>query len=286
MATGGVLGDVVGEPCGGHASLEPPANGGGVSRGRHVGRDGSAGHSDAFRERRSDQHPLARTADAKTPLVEYNVGTSAYRAGKFPQATQAFQKSIKAAPASDARRLSDQEDAYYNLGNTLYRAGQQLEKSAPQEAIQKWTDAVKAYETALQLRGDDADSKYNRDFVKRKIDALRQPPDQGGGGGGGGGGGQVAAGQGGGQGQPPPRKGNRLRRRDNLRRRGNRRRRDNRHLKGNLRRRGNRPSREGQPPPSRRKTRGMTHRRPPGQHAGAAAERRRRQRRIDARPGK
>jgi tetratricopeptide (TPR) repeat protein len=144
------------------------------------------------------------TADRKTPLVEYNVGTSAYRAGKFPQATQAFQNSIQAAPASDAKRLLDQEDAYYNLGNTLYRAGQQLEKSAPQEAIQKWTDAVKAYETALQLRADDADSKYNRDFVKRKIDALRHPPDQGGGGGGGGGqggGNGQGKGQGGGQGQ-------------------------------------------------------------------------------------
>ena len=122
--------------------------------------------------------------------MEYNAGTIAYRAGQFPQATQAFQQSIKIAPASDAKRLADQEDAYYNLGNALYRAGQQFEKSAPQEAIQKWTEAVKAYDTALQLRGDDADSKYNRDFVKRKIDALRQPPDQGGGGGGGGGQGQ------------------------------------------------------------------------------------------------
>jgi Ca-activated chloride channel family protein len=136
--------------------------------------------------------------DAKTPLVEYNAGTSAYRAGQFPQATQAFQKSIKVAPASDAKRLADQEDAYYDLGNALYRAGQQFEKSAPQEAIGKWTEALKAYDTALQLRGDDADSKYNRDLVQRKIDALRQPPNQGGGGGGGGGGGQ---GQGKGQGQ-------------------------------------------------------------------------------------
>jgi Ca-activated chloride channel family protein len=145
------------------------------------------------------------TTDAKTPLAQSNVGTSAYRAGKFPQATQAFQKSIETAPASDAKRLLDQEDAYYNLGNTLYRAGQQLEKSAPQDAIQKWTEAVKAYDTALQLRSDDVDSKYNRDFVKRKIDALRQPPDQGGGGGGGGGQG-GGNGQGGGQGQPPPQK--------------------------------------------------------------------------------
>lgn len=149
--------------------------------------------------------PSGGTGDAKAPLVEYNAGTSAYRAGQFPQASQAFQKSIKVAPASDAKRLADQEDAYYDLGNALYRAGQQLEKSAPQEALQKWAEAVKAYDTALQLRSDDADSQYNRDFVKRKMDALRQPPKQGGGGGSGQGQGNgQGQGQGGGGGQPPP----------------------------------------------------------------------------------
>ncbi|HVW67596.1 MAG TPA: VWA domain-containing protein, partial [Steroidobacteraceae bacterium] len=127
------------------------------------------------------------TVDAKAPRVEYNAGTRAYRAGQFSEATQAFQKSIRAAPASDTRRLVDQEDAYYNLGNALYRAGQQSEKSAPQEAIRKWTEAVKAYDTALELNGKDVDSRYNRDFVQRKIDALQKPPEQGGGGGGGGG---------------------------------------------------------------------------------------------------
>jgi len=141
--------------------------------------------------------------NAGTPVVDYNAGTAAYRAGQFPQASQSFQQSIKAAPASDAKRLADQQDAYYNLGNALYRAGQQLEKTAPQEAIQKWTEAVKAYDTALQLRADDADSKYNRDFVNRKIDALRRPPDQGGGGGGHGQGGRQ--GQEGSQAQSPPR---------------------------------------------------------------------------------
>jgi len=157
------------------------------------------------RSESSDQgNDQSATRNAPAPVLEYNAGTSAYRAGQFPQATQSFQQSIKTAPASDARRLADQQDAYYNLGNALYRAGQQLEKSAPQEAIQKWTEAVKAYDTALQLRPNDADSKYNRDFVNRKIDALRKPPDQGGGGGGGGGGGK---GQGQGQGQPPPSQG-------------------------------------------------------------------------------
>lgn len=113
--------------------------------------------------------------DAAKPAAEFNSGTQAYRAGRFPQAVQAFEQSIKRAPSTDPKRLRDQQDAYYNLGDTLYRAGQKSEQSAPQEAIKLWTDAVKAYDTALQLRSDDADSKYNRDFVQRKIDALRQP---------------------------------------------------------------------------------------------------------------
>jgi Ca-activated chloride channel homolog len=160
----------------------------------------------------------ADQADSKAPRVEYNTGTSAYRAGNYSQADKAFQKSIQSAPSGDAKRLADQQDAYYNLGNTLYRLGQQVEKSSPDEAIKHWTEAVKAYDTALQLRGDDADSRYNREYVKRKIDSLRKPPPDGGGGGGGGsggGGGGSGGGSGGGggngggqsgngKGQPPP----------------------------------------------------------------------------------
>jgi len=121
--------------------------------------------------------------DPKKPVLQFNTGAAAYRAGKFPQAAQAFQQSINHAPSSDPKRLANQQDAYYNLGNALYRTGQKTEQTNPQETLQRWTEAVKAYETALQLRADDADSKYNRDLVKRKIEALReqqnQPPNKG-----------------------------------------------------------------------------------------------------------
>jgi Ca-activated chloride channel homolog len=139
-------------------------------------------------------------AAAASPNDAYNLGTAAYRAGQFPQAAQAFQQSINHAPSSDLKRLADQEDAYYDLGNALYRNGQKTEQSSPQETIKKWTEAVKAYETALQLRADDADSKFNRDLVKRKIDALKQqqnqspPQNQG----------QNPQNKGSGQQQPPP----------------------------------------------------------------------------------
>jgi Ca-activated chloride channel family protein len=120
----------------------------------------------------------APVVDSKGAVVEYNAGTAAYRAGQFPQAAQSFQQSITHSPSEDLRRLAIQQDAYYNLGNTLYRSGQSTERTSPQETLQKWNEAVKAYDTALQMRADDADSKYNRDLVKRKIDALRQQQNQ------------------------------------------------------------------------------------------------------------
>ena len=125
-------------------------------------------------------HEYAEAAkrDPKKPALQFNAGTAAYRAGKFPQAAQAFQESISRAPSGDAERLADQEDAYYNLGNTLYRSGQKTEQSSAEETLQTWNQAVKAYDTALQLRAGDADSKYNRDFVKRKIEELKQKQNQ------------------------------------------------------------------------------------------------------------
>jgi len=122
------------------------------------------------------EHEYAAEAQRspKKPALQFNAGTAAYRAGQFPEAAKAFQEAISRAPSGDAGRLADQEDAYYNLGNTLYRTGQKTEQSAPQQTMQTWTQAVKAYDTALQLRPGDADSKFNRDFVKRKIEELKQ----------------------------------------------------------------------------------------------------------------
>jgi Ca-activated chloride channel family protein len=128
--------------------------------------------------RSADQAPATPSATAQNPIVDFNTGTAAYRAGQLSRAEQAFQQSIALAPSSDSQRLADQQDAYYDLGNTLYRAGEKSRQSAPQDTLKKWTEAVKAYETALQLRPDDADSKYNRDLVKRKIDELERNQNQ------------------------------------------------------------------------------------------------------------
>jgi Ca-activated chloride channel family protein len=124
------------------------------------------------------EYAAAAQHNTNTPDLEFNAGTAAYKAGQFQQAAEAFQKSLGSEPSADAKRLAAQEDAYYNLGNTLYRTGQKTEQSQPQQTIQSWEQAVKTYEAALQLRGNDADAKYNRDFVKQKLDQLKKQEQQ------------------------------------------------------------------------------------------------------------
>ncbi len=124
------------------------------------------------------EYAAAAQRDPKTPDLQFNVGTAAYKAGQFPQAAEAFQKSLDGKPSADPKRLAAQEDAYYDLGNTLYRSGQKTEPSNAQQTIQTWEQAVKTYDAALQLRANDTDAKYNRDLVQRKLDQLKKQQEQ------------------------------------------------------------------------------------------------------------
>jgi Ca-activated chloride channel family protein len=123
-------------------------------------------------------YAAAAAHDPKQPLLAFDAGAAAYKAGQFPQAAEAFQASVNASTSGDAHRLADQQDSYYNLGNTLYREGQKTEQADPQATIDSWTRAVKTYDAALQLRPDDADSKFNRDLVSRKLEALKKAQSQ------------------------------------------------------------------------------------------------------------
>lgn len=118
--------------------------------------------------------PGAARAAGVDPERAYNDGTAAYRAGDYARAVEEFRASLGAQPSADATRLAHQEDAYYNLGNGLYRLGQKSEAQDPQHTLELWQKALAAYEGALQLRPDDADSRFNRDFVKRRLEALKQ----------------------------------------------------------------------------------------------------------------
>jgi Ca-activated chloride channel family protein len=114
----------------------------------------------------------------QTSALPFNAGAAAYKAGQYTQAAEDFQKSLESKPSEDPKAIAVQQDAYYNLGNTLYRTGEKSATTNPQQTIQTWEESIKSYDAALQLRADDADAKFNRDFVQRKLDELKKKQEQ------------------------------------------------------------------------------------------------------------
>ncbi len=102
--------------------------------------------------------------------LSYNAGTAAYRAKQLEDA----QKYFNAAAASPDLQL--QQQAYYNLGNTLFEAGDQV--TEPDKKKAAWENSIKSFQNSLKLNPQDADAKNNLDLVKKKLEELKKQEQQ------------------------------------------------------------------------------------------------------------
>ena len=107
-------------------------------------------------------------ADARVgdPRLHFNAGTAAYKAGDLENAAKHLAFSLTSPD------LALQQRAYYNLGNTLYRDGEQDQET--NQKIEKWGAALQSYDSALALDPQDADAKYNLEFVQKKLEELKK----------------------------------------------------------------------------------------------------------------
>src|SRR5438874_8947329 len=139
-------------------------------------------------------------------------GLDAYHEGKFPDAYQEFQQTLKAHPQTGAAdklqfdsgaaayKMKDyskalesfsqallspdmglQSKSHYNLGNTLYEHGET--QQSDDKKLTDWTNALQHYEQTLKLEPQNKEAKDNYDYVKKKIEELKkkkqeQPPPQ------------------------------------------------------------------------------------------------------------
>ena len=134
-------------------------------------------------------------------------GLEAYRGGKFDDAYARFQETLKAHPQNSAtdklhfdsgaaaykmkeygKALDSfsqallspdqglQSKSHYNLGNTLYERGES-EKSDDKK-LTNWTNALQHYEQTLKLDPKNTEAKENYEFVKKKIDELKNKQSQ------------------------------------------------------------------------------------------------------------
>jgi Ca-activated chloride channel family protein len=99
----------------------------------------------------------------------FNAGTAAYRATNYDEALKNFQL-VTLSPD-----LKLQQQAFYNLGNTLYRMGE-LKFTPNTEDLnameETWTNAAKNYAHAVQLNMNDVDAASNLAFVKNQIELI------------------------------------------------------------------------------------------------------------------
>lgn len=106
----------------------------------------------------------------KDPRLLYNAGTSAYRAGRYEEAIQNLDSAVLAS------KPDLMASAYYNLANAYFRAGEAA--AQPTNRIASWEESIRHYDSSLKLNPEDADAKYNRELVTRKLEELRQQMQQ------------------------------------------------------------------------------------------------------------
>jgi Ca-activated chloride channel family protein len=101
----------------------------------------------------------------------FNAAAAAYRATNFDEALKNFQL-VTLSPD-----LKLQQQAYYNLGNVQYRAGE-LKFAPSSEGLdameESWKQALQSYSHAAQLNTNDVDAAYNTAFVKKQIEFIAQ----------------------------------------------------------------------------------------------------------------
>ena len=102
--------------------------------------------------------------------LHYNTGAAAYQEKEYEQALKQFSAGL----ATPDVKL--QEQAYYNLGNTRYRLGE--DAADPKQQMAQWQQAVSSYESALKLDPKDEDSRHNLELVKKRLEELKQQQQQ------------------------------------------------------------------------------------------------------------
>ena len=96
----------------------------------------------------------------------FNAGDAAYRATNFDLAENLFQQ-VTVSPD-----LKLQQQAFYNLGNVQFRAGQLGQDLDEME--EKWKSAEQSYQRASSLDTNDVDAAFNFQFTKQCVAQIAE----------------------------------------------------------------------------------------------------------------
>ena len=118
-----------------------------------------------FAEAEQQYQRLLERKPGDAPL-EFNAGTAACQARQYETAASHLEAAL-AAPDPALRQR-----AYYNLGHAWYRLGEAAGR--PDQTTAAWEKALAAFTRATDLDSQDADARFNRDFVQKKLEELKK----------------------------------------------------------------------------------------------------------------
>jgi len=113
-----------------------------------------------------DEYTRLMQKKADDPRLALNAGTAAYRDGSLDRAESFLSKAVNAPD------LTVQQQAYYNRGNTRFQTGEAAQE--PEAKKSAWEKSLQDFESAIKLNDKDADAKHNYEFVKQKLEELKQ----------------------------------------------------------------------------------------------------------------
>src|SRR5881227_1440453 len=111
-------------------------------------------------------HPQSRAEDK----LQFDSGAAAYKLKDYSKALESFSQALL------SRDTALQSKGHYNLGNTLYQRGE--EQKGDDKKLSDWTNALDHYEQTLKLDPQNKEAKDNYDYVKRKIEELKNKKSQ------------------------------------------------------------------------------------------------------------
>lgn len=104
------------------------------------------------------------------PRLHFNAGAAAYKSRNYDEAAKQFDEALN---SPDLKLL---QQAYYNRGNARFYSGES--NPDPSKKSETWEEAAKDFESAMKLNAQDADAKFNYEFVKKKLEELKQQQQQ------------------------------------------------------------------------------------------------------------
>ncbi len=143
---------------------------------RSLVNEGNEAYREEAYEKAIGSYEQASEQDPDSPYVALNRANALYRNEKFSDSIEAYEKAVQ--QSLDQGRADLETAGRYNLGNALYKQGEQLGAQNPQGALDLLGKAVRSYKDAYRLNRGLTDAAHNVEVARRLIKQLREQAEQ------------------------------------------------------------------------------------------------------------